>query len=478
MTRCDCHDLIEFMRFLFVILVLFVSFSASAEITILSASGFSNLDLSIQPDGSNGIPIVYGGVGGDDSSCTKDGETLCDNCAALSGSFAVCNSSRIYDSLIFEITFITDQEVDNTARAILEDADGNKVNSIDSLINAGQTHTLQTTWEAICDELRDDSSATQSCEDLDDQETLTLRIENGSGNSFDSIQIQFSVVDPDTGNTGAVDEMDDCDDASDDSAGGVCRFTAFPGDEKIFLDSVRDNGAFPNEDSVQIQAVRVFLIDETSAGTNGFNALNDPNVGLQPEDLAVTINPDGSTDVDQTVDGLTNGELYYFRVGVVDLAGNLSRVTSNAAITSANSGCGGDVTNPNDGCIYIAKPDEVLGLLSEDFNCFIATVAYGSKLDKRLSILRSFRGDVLSKFELGRRFTRWYYKQGPYAAKWIHDRPFLKPVVRVLLWPAVGFAWMANQWGIWAAFVISLIGVRVLVSLIQRAREAYAQQTS
>jgi hypothetical protein len=40
----------------------------------------------------------------------------------------------------------------------------------------------------------------------------------------------------------------------------------------------------------------------------------------------------------------------------------------------------------------------------------------------------------------GRAFVRWYYEQGPRAARFIDEHPSLKPVVRTALLPAVAGA--------------------------------------
>jgi hypothetical protein len=98
-------------------------------------------------------------------------------------------------------------------------------------------------------------------------------------------------------------------------------------------------------------------------------------------------------------------------------------------------------------CPYIATPGKVVGLLPEDFNCFIATAAYGSGFYQKLSVLRKFRNEILLTSELGTKFVRAYYKFGPKAAAVIRERPLLRKITQVALAPVWGVAWFALHYG-------------------------------
>ena len=71
-------------------------------------------------------------------------------------------------------------------------------------------------------------------------------------------------------------------------------------------------------------------------------------------------------------------------------------------------------------------------------SCFVATAAYGSTLEPRINILRSFRDEVLKKCKLGRSFVQAYYMYSPPAAKYIAKRVWLKALVRTMLLPFIG----------------------------------------
>ncbi|MCX6124490.1 MAG: hypothetical protein NTV34_07035 [Proteobacteria bacterium] len=75
------------------------------------------------------------------------------------------------------------------------------------------------------------------------------------------------------------------------------------------------------------------------------------------------------------------------------------------------------------------------GPSKEEFpRCFIATAAYGSPLHKNLKLFTWFRDHVLLNYNPGRIFVKWYYKNGPTAAKVVAGNPTLALAVRVLLW--------------------------------------------
>lgn len=77
---------------------------------------------------------------------------------------------------------------------------------------------------------------------------------------------------------------------------------------------------------------------------------------------------------------------------------------------------------------YPALPNE---------GCFIATAAFGYYSHHQVQVLRDFRDNYLLKSTVGRDFVDWYYTYGPYAAAFISEHDYLKPVVRVLLYPLI-----------------------------------------
>jgi len=79
--------------------------------------------------------------------------------------------------------------------------------------------------------------------------------------------------------------------------------------------------------------------------------------------------------------------------------------------------------------------------------CFIATAAYGSLLEPHVKILRHFRDRFLITNTIGTYFVKLYYKYSPPLADYISKHDHLKTLVRMALFPLVGFSWLALKLG-------------------------------
>lgn len=94
-------------------------------------------------------------------------------------------------------------------------------------------------------------------------------------------------------------------------------------------------------------------------------------------------------------------------------------------------GCGGNRTERV--CPLCGKVLSTSGMAC----CFIATAAYGSALDEKVSILCSYRDEHLLNSYLGRRFVNFYYKHSPKIASRIETSEPLKFIVRLILYPII-----------------------------------------
>jgi hypothetical protein len=74
-------------------------------------------------------------------------------------------------------------------------------------------------------------------------------------------------------------------------------------------------------------------------------------------------------------------------------------------------------------------------------DCFIATAAFGSPMEPRIDVLRSFRDQVLMKSPRGRALVDFYYAHSPPLAQYLGRHPLLRALVRLLLMPVVGWSW-------------------------------------
>jgi len=71
------------------------------------------------------------------------------------------------------------------------------------------------------------------------------------------------------------------------------------------------------------------------------------------------------------------------------------------------------------------------------WNCAIATAAYGSPMDPHVWALRNFRDQYLKQTVAGQTFIDFYYRYSPSVAKVIANNDWMKPIVRMMLWPIV-----------------------------------------
>lgn len=123
---------------------------------------------------------------------------------------------------------------------------------------------------------------------------------------------------------------------------------------------------------------------------------------------------------------------------------------------------GGDVTRP-DIAMQNGVPDPSVGpgestiSSMDENNCFIATAAYGSPLAKQVDILRGFRDEYLLPNTFGKKLVTFYYNQGKPAADYIESHPWLKPPVRTVLYPVVGFAWLVLSTTILTKGIIGIV---------------------
>ncbi len=268
-------------------------------------------------------------------------------------------------------------------------------------------------------------------------------------------------------------ETADLENACTDTNGGICNFRAFPGDSGVYMDETSGDAGFP----ANTMGLRVFISSTDFVHAN-------PNDQTLSQDLQIQTN---GTIPNEFVSGLNNDppNPYYFRVAALDLANNVFAFTSDANIlnfgncttactagppvtcTGSEGAAGaGAPSYITDGCRYVAEPDQVLGLLSNDLNCFIATAAYGSSLEPKLGTFRAFRHRFLLLNPYGRRFVEKYYQWGPYAARWIYDHDWARPIVRAGLWPVWAFAELSLHWGLRSAALAAFTGLTLFAAVI------------
>ncbi len=126
------------------------------------------------------------------------------------------------------------------------------------------------------------------------------------------------------------------------------------------------------------------------------------------------------------LDDLLDGVTHLIAVTAHDTSGNESDVsnevavmvndTSSSSTTTVQTGSEGGYTK---------------------WSCFIATAAFGSSWEHHVRALCDFSDHYLSKSQLGKSFTRDYYRYSPFIAQNIETTPSLKATLRMSLAPLI-----------------------------------------
>jgi hypothetical protein len=116
----------------------------------------------------------------------------------------------------------------------------------------------------------------------------------------------------------------------------------------------------------------------------------------------------------------------------------------------------------------LSLKSSVSGSGGSGHGCFIATAAFGSYFDPRVKILRDFRDKFLFTNHVGQSFVNWYYKVSPPLADLISSREIMKTIARILLLPAVGFAYLCLSVGVLPTFLVLLFSAAVIYLGIRR----------
>ena len=74
--------------------------------------------------------------------------------------------------------------------------------------------------------------------------------------------------------------------------------------------------------------------------------------------------------------------------------------------------------------------------------CFIATAAFGSKMERHVQILCEFRDQRLLKCKTGKKIVDFYYKTSPPIADYLRKHPIQRKAVRYALIPVTGLAYL------------------------------------
>jgi len=166
-----------------------------------------------------------------------------------------------------------------------------------------------------------------------------------------------------------------------------------------------------------------------------------------------------------TVTGLSDGKTYYFTARAFDIEG-LKSDYSNI------------VSSTDDPYVEVTEQETPpSGSGAGGGGCFIATAAYGSKMDKHVKILTEFKDKRLVTNPIGRSIVDAYYKFSPPVASYLYIHHSARAIVRYALIPIISIAYLSLFIHplalLFAFFFMLLIGVYFFKrSAIRRQRSA------
>lgn len=429
--------------------------SIFATIKIHSVSGASYVEAD-----SAGKFTAYGGIAG---TCIQLSPTsTCNTCATntvLGG--GACNPQSVHKDLRVSVTFSSDQALNNAKVEIHTDGSsaGGYSNAfpVQNVTAAtGQQVTVSAPWGFFCE--NDENFGSFSCAPSSssaDQVSFKnttrnyfLFVDENLDGKFDENEktvasgIRLHYINP---NSTAVNSQAFCNLAAPGSAQfGACGYELGAGDSKLYLQQLFvPTGGLKPETGGAPEWLGVALFAAPVANVSQITTSMVP---------AVIRNYSGNQELaDPTVDGLANYTDYCVLMGNINKAYNIYRFNSQTA-------------NVADTCM---QPSEVVGMLS-DKSCFISTAAFGSSMAPEVESFREFRNHFLLSHDLGQKFVKLYYKLSPPVANFISKSEILRAASRGVLYPILGFALIANEYGIGWALVIYLFGFSILVVLVKQ----------
>lgn len=430
---------------------------ALSAIEFLGASGYSAIDTT----GPN--PVIYAGTAGADTVCTSQLDGTCNNCPTTAGTFTACNPKRVVGGTTLTLNFksTTATGCPTITGAVTTDS----LFSSSTSVAAGATASIAFTWGELCPKLQVTAA---NCAENIKKTTIRVGISDAcadellDGAKDDSMVISIIVQKT------MPDDTTCSQDGQVDTHCAIYEFKATPGDQKAyFLDQdIVAGSSFPNSASgIKYTKILVFHHQGTeNFDANGFSQINVN--GLSDSFAELNINEDSQKFylAPDFVSGLTNEKYHYFRFAAQDVAGNVGYFT----------------TDLQEQDIHAVRPGQVVGVLDEDMNCFIATATYGSPFADQVQTFRDFRDRYLKTSVWGRKFIKQYYEHSPKAAQWISRSRVLRWLSRGLLLPFALFAQLSLASSFSIALLISISGLLVAAWLVRRsansARSSYLKE--
>jgi len=186
--------------------------------------------------------------------------------------------------------------------------------------------------------------------------------------------------------------------------------------------------------------------DLTFTTSNGIaTTVEASSIGVSTATLNGLVNPNGHSAIYYFEYGTTNN--YGTATAIMDAGSGEDEIAVSADLTALTS-----QTTYHFRLVVTRNPDTTFGedLTFQTYGgsggsgggCFIATAAFGSSLEPHVIILKEFRDKYLMVTGWGRKFVEFYYMASPLIADRIANNGPVKIMVRMCLYPIVGFSYV------------------------------------
>ncbi len=410
----------------------FIGLAAQATITIKNVTG-SVSDFTI-PSGGASATLYRGAIG---TACSSGTDETCSNCTSALAFGSACSTKYVRSGSYVTITYRTDFQgtMKVTATSTTSGTDLDVTGSTTDIKGGDIDYTVRISWDDII--------------------TYVLSTTNHKGAMFLIVGAENAQITVNQQTTG--DDDSDC----TNNIFGACDFRLFPGDEKIYLELDTSSDYPVRSGELNFKGVRVYY-QEISEGDvakcpdRTSTSVCDPSMTFTYGNSYKDIDIDSNKNFDEQMLDFENDKRYCFKVVNRDVAGNLGYELS------VNG-------TDNNKCVS-AAPSEVMGLLSKQANCFIASAAYGSALDPRVEVFRKFRDHFLIPTKWGRSFVKWYYANSPTWAHKIENNETAKSAVRLVLWPLWLMSLLLLNVSPFILMLSLLVGLVVIVAKMKSNR--------
>ncbi|MBL7545703.1 MAG: hypothetical protein JNL11_17925 [Bdellovibrionaceae bacterium] len=454
-------------------------FSGLAHGLSFSVSGASYWTQDTTDASSKSKVLVNAGYAIPSLCTTQDNVTTCNSCTGknITNSSnqsvpAPCNEQSIYENLQFIVQVDSDNANINELTVGVAKATEYTANSIQGLSPnkvSGRTYALQATWSQVVAALGMSFTCTSGTQCGGTKLLYLGPIKDDKFVEYVTIEIKFSIINysssssPGNGLTKGIAPI-----CAPDAEGslvssvtseGLCYYEMFPGDGKAYITNLIAGwgGSSPTDADTSLNYTNlVMYYAEVANGASEFDTLKSIT-NASSKSLVSLNNVDGDPLSDYKVGQLENGEVgaerkYCFVSALQDATGNIFYFLDVQKIHADSSTF--DVGKYG---LFCASPSEVVGVLS-DKDCFIATVAFGSRHHPFLDILREFRNTYMHPHPLGKKFIKLYYTYGPQWAKRVSEYPVAKVIVKIGLLPVVGLTYLILN-PLWFVVLGSLLAV-------------------